>query len=136
MEINVVNTSKGFVPLNDADLDLKKRLKLGQTYTITITQQRNVGMVIRFNKLLETTFENQEKYLSKDALQLEMMLRAGFGETKTDSQGNPYPSRVSTNFEEMDEFKFRDVYNRVLDEIVKEFSYDRELIENEINEFL
>lgn len=120
MKINLLNTVTGLVPLTDDDYDEKKKLKIGEVYQVDIKKLRN----IRFHRLYfalincswEYCNEKQAEFFKNDknVFRKSMEVSAGHCDTVysvTKKEWQDVPRSIS--FEKMDEFEFRDLYDKV-----------------------
>lgn len=133
MKLLVVNTPRGLVPLGDDDYEEKKKLKLGQTYSVEVKVVRNVDFHRKYFALISYAWEfltEQEliAFGSKEGFRKSVEIAAGHYEPQYDLRTQSYvhvPKSIS--FGKMDNAAFSDLYRRVKDVI---FS----IIGNRINE--
>lgn len=58
MKVHLVNTANGFlIPETDIDGDLKKQLRIGETYSADIKLVRNAEFHRKYFKMIHTAFE-------------------------------------------------------------------------------
>lgn len=133
MKLLVINTPRGLVPLGDDDYEEKKKLKLGQTYSVEVKVVRNVDFHRKYFALISYAWEfltEQEliAFGSKEGFRKSVEIAAGHYEPQYDLRTQSYvhvPKSIS--FGKMDNAAFSDLYRRVKDVI---FS----IIGNRINE--
>lgn len=142
MKILLQNTESGLIPLYDDDYDVRKKLKIGETYKATIVKARNVDFHRKYFKLINTSWEylteNQQSNLnnSKEAFREAIQVTAGHFKMAYSIEKNDwYQVAESISFDSMDEFAFRELYERVKDVIfivylrhVSQEEFERNLI--------
>lgn len=124
MKILLQNTDRGLIPVYDEDYDNRKKLKVGETYKATIVKARNVNFHRKYFKLINTAWEylseNQQNNLkgSKEAFREAVQVSAGHYKMSYSIERNEWLQVAdSISFDSMDEFAFRELYERVKDVI-------------------
>lgn len=140
MKIFVKNTSSGLVPLYDEDYDNKKKLKLDEVYRVDIVKARNVEFHRKYFSLINTGWEylneNQQQFYhnSKEGFRSSVQIAAGYYKQVYSIGRNEWiEETISISFDKMDEFKFRELYERVRDVIfslIEENVSEQEFIMN------
>lgn len=122
MKILVRNTIEGLVPLFDEDYDNKKKLKLGQDYKVQITKARNIDFHRKYFALINTGWEflNEEQakffHNSREGFRKSVQIAAGYFEkVYSINRGEWIEESISISFDSMDEFEFRELYQKVRD---------------------
>lgn len=123
MKIKLLCTSSGLIPMYDDDYDNKKKLKVGESYTATITVARNIKFHRKYFAMINTAYDyltekQQQAFRSRDAFRKQVQTAAGFYEPVWSIKHNEfleYPKSIA--FDKMDEKEFSEVYDRVLDVI-------------------
>lgn len=122
MKILVRNTIDGLVPLFDEDYENKKKLKLGQDYKVQITKARNIDFHRKYFALINTGWEylNEEQaaffHNSKEGFRKSVQIAAGYFEkVYSINRGEWIEESISISFDSMDEFEFRELYQKVRD---------------------
>lgn len=123
MKLFVVNTPRGLVPLGDDDYEEKKKLKLGETYSVEIKVARNIDFHRKYFALISYAWEfltEQEcaAFITKDGFRKSVEIAAGHYDVQYDLQSQSYshiPKSIS--FGKMDNAEFSDLYQRVKDVI-------------------
>ncbi len=135
MKLFVKNTLAGLVPLYSSDLDEKNKLKLGAEYEAEIKHPRNIGFHRKFmalvnighqNTLLDMPFETYRRYVT---------MKAGYFKTYTTDKGTYYEAE-SISFSSMDQAQFEEVYERVLQVIIKDINVTPEEISEVLINFM
>ena len=124
MEILLLNTSHGLIPIYDDDFDKKKQLKVGESYKCKITKARN----IQFHKLYFALINCSWQYLNEatqshyknsvEQYRKSVEVTAGHCDTVfniTLKSWVDIPKSIA--FDKMDELEFKDLYERVKDVI-------------------
>lgn len=123
MKLLVINTPRGLVPMGDDDFDEKKKLKLGQTYSVEIKVARNVDFHRKYFALIAYAWEflnEQEtaRFKSKDNFRKYLEMAAGHCDIIYHPRLQEFveiPKSIS--FGSMDNTAFSELYERVKDVI-------------------
>ena len=123
MKLLVVNTPRGLVPLGDDDYEEKKKLKLGQTYSVDVKIARNVDFHRKYFALISYAWEflneqETERFRTKENFRKYVEVAAGHCDVIFHPRLQEYieiPKSIS--FGKMDNAKFSDLYKRVRDVI-------------------
>ena len=127
MKLLLLNTSQGLKPCYDEDFDEKKKLKLGEVYEVTIKKARNYEFHKKYFSLINTAWEYQhekviEHFKNVDCFRKTVEIAAGWCDTiYSISRKEWVEIPRSIAFDKMDEFEFRDLYERVKDVLFKYF---------------
>ena len=123
MKLLVVNTLRGLVPLGDDDYEEKKKLKLGQTYSVEIRVVRNVDFHRKYFALIAYAWEflnelETARFKSKDNFRKYLEMAAGHCDVIFHPRLQEFveiPKSIS--FGKMDNTAFSELYERVKDVI-------------------
>lgn len=123
MRLLVVNTPRGLVPLGDDDYEEKKKLKLGQTYSVEVKVARNVDFHRKYFALISYAWEflneqETERFRTKENFRKYVEVAAGHCDVIFHPRLQEYveiPKSIS--FGKMDNAEFSDLYQRVKDVI-------------------
>ena len=123
MKLLVINTPRGLVPLGDDDYDEKKKLKLGQTYSVEIKIARNVDFHRKYFALISYAWEflneqETERFRTKENFRKYVEVAAGHCDVIFHPSLQEYveiPKSIS--FGKMDNAEFSNLYQRVKDVI-------------------
>ena len=123
MKFLVTNTPRGLVPLDDDDYEEKKKLKLGQTYSVEVKVARNVDFHRKYFALIAYAWEfmnEQEtaRFKSKDNFRKYLEMAAGHCDVIFHPRLQEFveiPKSIS--FGSMDNAAFSGLYERVKDVI-------------------
>ena len=123
MKLLVVNTPRGLVPLGDDDYEDKKKLKLGQTYSVEVKVARNVDFHRKYFALISYAWEflneqETERFRTKENFRKYVEVAAGHCDVIFHPRLQEYveiPKSIS--FGKMDNAEFSDLYQRVKDVI-------------------
>ena len=135
MKLLVKNTLSGLVPLYPADLDEKKRLRLGEEYQVEIRRPRNILFHRKFFALLNLGHQNTSLEMPFEAYRKYVTMKAGYFNVYHTPRGEFFDAK-SIAFSAMDEDQFQEVYSRVLDVIIEDIGAGKEEIENELINFM
>ena len=123
MKLLVINTPRGLVPLGDDDYEEKKKLKLGETYSVEVKVVRNVDFHRKYFALIAYSWEfltEQEtaKFKDKENFRKYIEIAAGHCEVIFHPRLQEFveiPKSIA--FGKMDNTAFSDLYGRVKDVI-------------------
>jgi len=136
MKILVVKQLNGTLkPAYNSDHDAFKKLKPDETYQAEITLPRNIKFHRKFFSLIKMIYANQEIYKNMDRLRKDLLKSAGYYDEWTDFHGEIHQEAKSISFAAMDQEEFDQMYNRILDEIVFNFNFDREEIIQNVEQY-
>lgn len=135
MKLLVRNTDKGLVPEYASDFDEKKKLKLGEVYSVEVKRERNYRFHKKFMALCKLGCENSKNVtMPFDAYRKYVTMKAGYFKTyKTPKGIMVEPESIS--FANMDEDKFSEVYGRVLSVVIEDTQATQMEIETELINF-
>ena len=125
MKINLLNTSRGLVPMYDYDYDEKKKLRIGEVYCAEVRLQRNYEFLKKYFALINCAWEclnekQTEFFKDINNFRKTMELNAGHCETIYSIERKEFIEQVlSISFDKMDNDEFESLYNRVFDVILK-----------------
>lgn len=140
MKIRLVCTPTGLVPETDADYDLKKSLKIGNTYEAVIREVRNPKFHRLYFCLINTAWEylSEEQqhffYDSKESFRKTVEIAAGHCEpvyNRTRNEWIEMPKSVA--FDKLTEYEFSQLYERIKDVLYQSFIPDVNKEEFEYN---
>ena len=124
MKLLLRKTESGLIPMFDDDYDKSSKLTLGETYKATITKSRNISFHRKYFALINTAWEylteNQQASLrnNKEAFRECVQVSAGHFKLSYSIERNEWiETPCSISFDSMDEFEFRELYERVKDVI-------------------
>jgi hypothetical protein len=128
MKLRVVNTPTGFVPETDDDAEIKRKLKRGATYEVTIKEVRNPLFNRKFFAMLNIAWDflpewEQAKYgNNQDMFRYAVEVKAGFCEMVYVPKSDNIVLRAkSIAFDKMSEQEFEKVYNGVREILIRDF---------------
>lgn len=138
----VINTPRGLVPVGDDDYEEKRKLKLGETYSVEIKVARNLDFHRKYFALISYAYEflneaETAKFKTKENFRKYLELLAGHCEVIYHPRFNEFveiPKSIA--FAKMDNAEFDDLYERVKDAVfsligdrVSEEQFERLLLE-------
>lgn len=128
MKLRVVNTATGLVPETDSDAELKRRMKIGATYEVTVKEVRNPKFLRLFFALLNCSWQyltEQQQTFFKDNVEKfreTLLIATGYTETFYDIRRQAWLEKPrSIAFDKMTEADFSDFYERAKDVIFNYF---------------
>jgi len=135
MKVFMKRTQSGLVPCYDSDYELLKKIKFGDEVTCEIKKPRNYMFHKKLMALLNIAYQNQDRYEHFEHLRYVYTLKAGFFEEIVTDKGVVFKPK-SISFAKMDDIEFSELYNRMIDVVIKEIGATREMIESELLNFM
>lgn len=123
------------MPAYESDYEKAKKLKVGETVRCEITKPRNIKFHRKFMALINLVFQNQSQYNDFDRLRKDLTIEAGYYDEWVNLHGAIEREAKSISFANMDDLEFGELYNSLLDVIVKYFHFDKIEIEENLSEF-
>ena len=128
MDIYLKNTSSGLVPMTDDDYESKQKLKIGEVYKCSIKKARNYKFHQKYFALINCSWEYlrepQQQFFnnSKESYRKTCEIAAGHCDKVYNIRLKDWTDiPKSISFDKMDEFAFRELYNRIKDVILTTF---------------
>lgn len=120
MEILLLNTTLGLIPIGDESYDNRKKLKLNVVYKIDIKEKRNYLFHKKYFALINTAWEFQSEEKQKlynnsvTAFRKTIEIASGHFEPIWNIKANEWQQAPkSICFDKMDEFDFQELYKEV-----------------------
>lgn len=135
MKILLVRTLSGFKTAYDSDFELSKKIKLNEIYEFEFKQPRNLKFHRKFFALINMVFQNQEQYTNIEHLRKDLIIESGNYDLRHDLNGVEIREAKSISFAQMDEIQFSELYNSVVDVIVKYFNFDKQDIIDNVSQY-
>lgn len=119
MKILVINTPRGLVPFGDDDYEQKKKLKIGEAYTVDVKVMRNVDFHRKYFAMISYAWEflnekETERFKNKECFRKYLEIAAGHCEVIYHPRMQEFveiPKSIS--FSSMDNAAFSSLYDRV-----------------------
>lgn len=123
MKLMVINTPRGFLPYGDDDYEEKKKLKIGDTYSVEIKVVRNLDFHRKYFALISYAWEflNEQEiatFRTKENFRKYIEIAAGHCDVIFHPRLQEFveiPKSIS--FGKMDNTAFSDLYRKVKDVI-------------------
>lgn len=121
MKIYVKNTQSGLIPMDSDDYDLKKRLKIGEVYSVDVKLVRNYQFHKKYFALINCAWEyltekQQTFFKTIENFRKTIEVAAGHCEPfYSHDRKEWFDIPKSIAFDKMDNKSFEDLYSRVLD---------------------
>ena len=128
MKLFLQNTTRGLVPLYDADYDEKRKLKIGQVYSATIRLERNYEFHKKYFALIGCAWEFQnekaQKHFKNNVENFRKTIEIASGHCDTVynlklKSWTDIPKSIS--FDKMDNSEFQELYERTKDVLFEVF---------------
>ena len=129
MKLNVVKTNMGtLVPAFDTDHETFKKMSVGDVMEMEWKKPRNPLFHRKYFALIRCVFQNTERFHNQNVCRLWLQMKAGFVDyVENDGELTAIPKSIA--FHSMDELKFEQLYNGVLDVVINELNFPNELID-------
>ncbi|HNV62447.1 MAG: DUF1367 family protein [Rikenellaceae bacterium] len=128
MKFNVVNTATGLIPATDTDFDVKRKLKIGSVYQVSIREVRNYEFHKKYFALIQCAWEYQnEKVVEHFKSNIELFrktveMAAGHCDLIYSIERKEWiETPKSIAFDAMSESEFQDLYDNVLSVLFRIF---------------
>jgi len=137
-------TPTGLVPLDDADWQLKKQLRLGSDVRVQVTMPRNIKFHRKFFALLNITLDNLPETIqnaqcifSVEALLAALKIDMGYYDIFK-VNGHHVAKLRSISFAKMDETQFEHFYDLAVTDILNNYlkGTDRNYLLQEVEQFI
>lgn len=123
MKLLVINTPRGLVPLGDDDYEEKRKLRLGETYSVEVKVVRNIDFHRKYFALIAYAWEflnerETERFKDKENFRKYIEIAAGHCDVIFHPRLQEFveiPKSIA--FAKMDNTAFSDLYGRVKDVI-------------------
>ncbi len=136
MEIQLVKCLNGSFKLCfDSDFEKAKKIPLNEPFTVTYVKKRNARFHKKFFALINMVYQNQELYNNYDELREHLTIASGYFNLTHDLDGCEQKKAKSISFASMDETEFSDLYNAVIDTIIKYFHFDKQDIITNVEQY-
>jgi len=136
MDLLLQNTAQGLKPVYDEDFEEKRKLKIGETYRARIIRPRNIKFHRKFFALIKIGCENSKTVeMPLEPYRKYALIKSGYANLYKTPKGI-FVDAQSMAFDNMDEDKFQEVYNNVLDFVIKDTQASKEDIEKTLITFL
>ena len=122
------------VAAGDSDYEVIKRLKEGVTYKFTVKKDRNYEFHKKVFALLRIGFKNQDEIICEEIYRKLMIIRTGRF-TGAEFEGVQIPIADSMDYERMDQAEIENLYNDILNLLIKDLHISSEDIETELSNF-
>lgn len=100
-DITVTRTLNGFEPADEPSKDAWRKFRLGESYRAKVTKPRNYKHHCLFLVLLETTFQNQEKYANDQDFRRAIAYAAGHVREFMTTEGEICRYPLSYSYDEL-----------------------------------
>lgn len=134
-KISLVRTLSGFKPAFDSDFEESKKIKIGEVYQYEYKKPRNYMFLKKFFALVKMVYDNQEQYTNIEHLRKDLIIESGNYDLRHDLLGVEVREAKSISFAQMSENEFSELYNSVVDVIIKYFHFDKEEIAENVERY-
>lgn len=136
MEIYLVKQENNtFAVAYDDGHEKVSKIGVGAMVKAKITQPRNIGFHKKFFALIKMVYDNQDHYKNREHLRKDLIVSAGFYNEHITIWGEVIKVAKSISFGTMDNLEFQNLYDRVTDEIVQHFNFDKQSIIDNVDRY-
>jgi hypothetical protein len=133
-----------FEAADDESYEIVKNFKVNEVYKAKIWKPRNLDNHRRYIVLIyKVVFPNlpdrfKKTFPNEESLRKEIIYRSGYYKMHTTIKGKQFPVVDSIKFENMDEIKFKELFSKSIDVIIKHFlpGNTEEELKNEVQRIL
>lgn len=104
-------TITGLAPDGEDAAELIRKVPVGTVLRVEWKRPRNVAWHRKFMKLVDTVYQNQARYKSKEAMLFALKIWLGHCET-VETRNGPYPMPLSISFHKLDQDGFEELWDR------------------------
>jgi hypothetical protein len=117
-------------PDDDESRSRFQKLALGETYLFEFKRVRNYSFLKKYFKLMETGFNNQDKFTDSEWFRTHTLIGIGHCETKIDPfTGAVHMEAKSISFSKCNETAFGEIYEKTVSFFVERYGYDEKFVE-------
>lgn len=113
-------STQGFVPAHQHDYEIWSKIRLGATVAAYCRHARDTVQHNKFWLLVQTVWENQERFKTTEALAEEIKIKLGYVDSYEVSGDRVVVRTKSISFYEMDQLEFDEFYNKAVEFICTE----------------
>jgi hypothetical protein len=119
----------------NSDYETAKKIPVNDPIEYEFKKVRNYKFHKKFFALLNLVFENQEQYNNFEHLRKDLIISAGYYDLRFNIEGVEIQEAKSISFAQMDENEFSELYNRIIDVVVKWLGIDKQDIIDNIEQY-
>ena len=119
----------------NSDYENAKKIPLNEPIEFEFKRVRNYKFHKKFFALINLVFENQEQYINIEHLRKDLIISAGYYDLRFNIEGVEIQEAKSISFAKMDEAEFSELYNRIIDVVVKWLGIERQDIIDNIEQY-
>jgi len=119
----------------NSDYENAKKIQLNEPIEFEFKRVRNYKFHKKFFALINLVFENQEQYINIEHLRKDLIISAGYYDLRFNIEGVEIQEAKSISFAKMDETEFSELYNRIIDVVVKWLGIERQDIIDNIEQY-
>lgn len=135
MKLFAINTEDGLKPMYPSDLDAKKKLRIGEVYSVEVKYDRNWKFHKKFFALVNLGWQNSKYDMPYDTYRKYVIMKAGYVLTYQTDKGVLYEAE-SISYGSCGQEKFERVFNDVLGVIANEIGVESKEIMEQILNFM
>jgi hypothetical protein len=119
----------------NSDYENAKKIPLNEPIEFEFKRVRNYKFHKKFFALINLVFENQEQYINIEHLRKDLIISAGYYDLRFNIEGVEIQEAKSISFAKMDENEFSELYNRIIDVVVKWLRIEKQDIIDNIEQY-
>lgn len=119
----------------NSDYDIAKKITLNEPIEFEFKKVRNYKFHKKFFALINLVYENQEQYNNIEHLRKDLTISAGYYDLRYNIEGVEIQDAKSISFAQMDENEFSELYNSIIEVVVKWLGIDKQDIIDNIEQY-
>jgi hypothetical protein len=136
MKITLIKTfNNNFKIAHNSDYEMAKKIPINEPIVYEWTKVRNYEFHKKFFALMKLVYENQEVYDNMESMRKDLIINAGYYDSRFDFKGVEVIEAKSISFASMDNNEFQELYNSVINVIVKWLSIDKQDVLDNIEQY-
>lgn len=136
MKLTIVKQmNNSFKVAYDSDYEKLKKIKVGDLLECEIRKPRNYKFHKKFFAMLNLVFQNQERYDNIYDLRHDLTIVSGYYTERVNIQGEHVKIANSISFAKMTETEFSNLYDSFLTQVQKYFHFDKETVNENLEQF-
>jgi hypothetical protein len=118
-EVRIMKKGNSLVACDPISQDSIDAMKQGEIVSATFRRPRKIAFHNLFFLLMSEVYHNQTRWATMDDMLDVIKIGVGLYVERYDINGNPYPKPLSISFGAMDEPRFEQFYNKVVEFICR-----------------
>jgi len=131
-----VDETGRILPVDGESVERVIKMKRGEPYIFTMKRARNYPFLKKYFSLLNTAFQNQDKFTEPEWFRKHTLLAVGWCTEHIDPfTGDVCYVAKSVSFSKCSEMQFMEIYGKTVDFLVSKYGFDDKFV-NEVMGYL